>query len=82
MTALPNIPPDAQRQFAPHMGATTVEVSTNHVAMVPTQMRYSSSSRRPPRWCRRQPKGLARLIRHADGTVLPALACPPLTRRN
>ena len=34
MTALPNIPPDSQRQFAPHMGATTVEVPTNHVAMV------------------------------------------------
>jgi pimeloyl-ACP methyl ester carboxylesterase len=28
------IPPEAQRQFAPRMGATTVEVSTNHVAMV------------------------------------------------
>jgi pimeloyl-ACP methyl ester carboxylesterase len=28
------IPPDAQRQFAPRMGATTVEISTNHVAMV------------------------------------------------
>jgi pimeloyl-ACP methyl ester carboxylesterase len=28
------IPPDAQRQFAPRMGAATVEVSTNHVAMV------------------------------------------------
>jgi hypothetical protein len=28
------IPPDAQRQFAPRMGATTMEVSTNHVAMV------------------------------------------------
>ena len=28
------IPPDAQRQFAPRMGATTVEVSANHVAMV------------------------------------------------
>ena len=28
------IPPDAQRQFAPRMGATTVEVSSNHVAMV------------------------------------------------
>jgi pimeloyl-ACP methyl ester carboxylesterase len=28
------IPPDAQRQFAPRMGATAVEVSTNHVAMV------------------------------------------------
>jgi pimeloyl-ACP methyl ester carboxylesterase len=28
------IPPDAQRLFAPRMGATTVEVPTNHVAMV------------------------------------------------
>jgi pimeloyl-ACP methyl ester carboxylesterase len=28
------IPPDAQRQWAPRMGATTVEVLTNHVAMV------------------------------------------------
>src|ERR671914_885392 len=28
------IPPDAQRQFAARMGATTTEVSTNHVAMV------------------------------------------------
>ena len=28
------IPPAAQRQFAPRMGATTVEVATNHVAMV------------------------------------------------
>jgi pimeloyl-ACP methyl ester carboxylesterase len=28
------IPPDAQRQWAPRMGATTVEVATNHVAMV------------------------------------------------
>jgi hypothetical protein len=28
------IPPDAERQFATRMGATTVEVPTNHVAMV------------------------------------------------
>ena len=28
------IPPAAHRQFAARMGATTVEVSTNHVAMV------------------------------------------------
>ena len=28
------IPPDAQRQFAARMNATTVEVATNHVAMV------------------------------------------------
>ena len=28
------IPPDAERQFAQRMGATTVEVATSHVAMV------------------------------------------------
>ncbi|MFC7661287.1 alpha/beta fold hydrolase [Pseudonocardia benzenivorans] len=28
------IPPEAQRQFAARMNATTVEVATNHVAMV------------------------------------------------
>jgi pimeloyl-ACP methyl ester carboxylesterase len=28
------IPPDAERLFAKRMGATTVEVKTNHVAMV------------------------------------------------
>jgi pimeloyl-ACP methyl ester carboxylesterase len=28
------IPPDAQRQFAARMGADTVEVASNHVAMV------------------------------------------------
>src|SRR5262245_3365671 len=28
------IPPDAQRQFAARMGATTTEMATNHVAMV------------------------------------------------
>jgi pimeloyl-ACP methyl ester carboxylesterase len=28
------IPPDAERHFASRMGATTVEVATNHVAMV------------------------------------------------
>jgi pimeloyl-ACP methyl ester carboxylesterase len=28
------IPPDAERQFAARMGATTVEVQSNHVAMV------------------------------------------------
>ncbi|MGZ3665091.1 MAG: alpha/beta fold hydrolase, partial [Ktedonobacterales bacterium] len=28
------IPPDAERLFAKRMGATTVEVSSNHVAMV------------------------------------------------
>src|ERR1700760_332597 len=28
------IPPDAERQFAPRMGATTVEVESGHVAMV------------------------------------------------
>jgi pimeloyl-ACP methyl ester carboxylesterase len=28
------IPPEAERQFAKRMGATTVEVASNHVAMV------------------------------------------------
>jgi hypothetical protein len=28
------IPPEAERLFAQRMGATTVEVATNHVAMV------------------------------------------------
>jgi pimeloyl-ACP methyl ester carboxylesterase len=28
------IPPDAERQFAARMGATTVEVPSSHVAMV------------------------------------------------
>ena len=28
------IPPDAERQFAKRMGATTIEVASNHVAMV------------------------------------------------
>ena len=28
------IPPDAERQFAKRMGATTLEVPTGHVAMV------------------------------------------------
>jgi pimeloyl-ACP methyl ester carboxylesterase len=28
------LPPDAERQFAARMGATTVEVSASHVAMV------------------------------------------------
>ena len=28
------IPPDAERQFAARMGATTVEVASDHVAMV------------------------------------------------
>ena len=28
------IPPDAERQFAERMGATTIEVESGHVAMV------------------------------------------------
>jgi hypothetical protein len=28
------IPPQAERQFAARMGATTVEVASNHIAMV------------------------------------------------
>ena len=33
------IPPDAERQFAKRMGATTVEVPASHVAMVSTPTR-------------------------------------------
>src|SRR5215204_3415681 len=36
------IPPDAQRQFAPRMGASTVEVPTTTWPWSPTQMRCSS----------------------------------------
>jgi pimeloyl-ACP methyl ester carboxylesterase len=34
------IPPDAERQFATRMGATTVEIPSSHVAMVshPTEV--------------------------------------------
>jgi pimeloyl-ACP methyl ester carboxylesterase len=34
------IPPDAERQFAQRMGATTVEIPSSHVAMVshPTEV--------------------------------------------
>ena len=28
------IPPDAERRFAARMGATTIEIESNHVAMV------------------------------------------------
>jgi pimeloyl-ACP methyl ester carboxylesterase len=37
LTVAPNdeaIPPDAERQFAKRMGATTIEVASGHVAMV------------------------------------------------
>jgi hypothetical protein len=45
------IPPAAQRVFAPRMGATTVEVSTNHVAIVfpPRQGAAAHQNRRPSR---------------------------------
>jgi pimeloyl-ACP methyl ester carboxylesterase len=33
-TADEAIPPDAERQFATRMGATTIEVPSSHVAMV------------------------------------------------
>jgi pimeloyl-ACP methyl ester carboxylesterase len=34
------IPPDAERLFAKRMGASTIEVPSNHVAMVPIRMRW------------------------------------------
>jgi hypothetical protein len=42
------IPPDAERLFAKRMGATTVEVSSNHVAMVshPDDVRLACSGQR------------------------------------
>ena len=39
------IPPDAERQFAKRMGATTVEVPSNHCAMISHPMNSSRSSR-------------------------------------
>jgi hypothetical protein len=52
------IPPDAERQFAQRMGATTVDVPTNHVAMV-SHPDDVLTSRRLPQQCRSQPKLLA-----------------------
>jgi hypothetical protein len=43
------IPSDAERQFAARMGAATVEISTNHVAMVSHPDACCSSSRPLPR---------------------------------
>ncbi len=42
------IPPDALRHFAQHMGATTVEVSSSHVAMVSHPNEVIDSPRRSP----------------------------------
>jgi hypothetical protein len=41
------IPPDAERQFAQRMGATTVEVPSGTWRWSPTPTRWRSSSRRP-----------------------------------
>ena len=54
------IPPDAERQFAARMGATTVEVPTNHVAMVSHPMTWCSSSRPLPRLSRPRISGTIR----------------------
>ena len=43
------IPPDAERQFAARMGATTVEVAASHVAMVSHPGEVAASSSGPPR---------------------------------
>jgi pimeloyl-ACP methyl ester carboxylesterase len=48
------ISPDAECQFAARMGATTVEVPTNHVAMVSHPMTWCSSSRPLPKLSRAQ----------------------------
>jgi pimeloyl-ACP methyl ester carboxylesterase len=50
------IPPDAQRQFAPRMGATTWRSRPTTWPWSPTQMRCCSSSRPPPRRSVPQPE--------------------------
>ena len=60
------IPPDAERQFAKRMGATTVEVPTNHVAMV-SHPRRRRKARQDRRRVRGGPRRSARLIRNAAG---------------
>jgi pimeloyl-ACP methyl ester carboxylesterase len=65
------IPPDAERQFAARMGATTVEVATNHVAMVSHPDDVSSSSRRPPRRSRREPSQGGDTQLGGEGRVVP-----------
>jgi hypothetical protein len=42
------IPPDAERQFAARMGANTVEVASNHVAIV---SHPDEAVERPPKAC-------------------------------
>jgi alpha/beta hydrolase family protein len=43
------IPPDAERLFASRMGATTIEVSSSHLAMVSHPDEVTSSSGPQPR---------------------------------
>jgi pimeloyl-ACP methyl ester carboxylesterase len=50
------IPPDAERQFAARMGATTVEIPSSHVAMVPQPKEVVpliEKGRRRNDWCAR-----------------------------
>jgi len=54
------IPPDAERQFAKRMGATTVEVPSGHVAMVSHPRRREAAHRDRRQSCRgRQPTAYA-----------------------
>jgi pimeloyl-ACP methyl ester carboxylesterase len=48
------IPPDAERQFAARMGATTIEIPSSHVRWSPTRVTWRSSSRRRPNPRRRR----------------------------
>ena len=49
------IPPDAERQFATRMGATTVEMPSSHVAMVSHPAEVAQLSRRRPKPSVRSP---------------------------
>jgi len=72
------IPPDAECQFAARMGATTVEIPTNHVAMVSHPVTWCSSSRPLPRPSRLRIKrwGEMKLPGVATATRLGDRDCP------
>ena len=64
------IPPDAERQFAKRMGATTIEVPTGHVAMVSHPTRWRSSSRPLPKRSRPPVNGYLRRLAGLSGVGL------------
>ena len=49
------IPPDAERQFAQRMGATTVEVDSSHVVMISHPDEVTPSSCQPSTRCNAVP---------------------------